>query len=86
MVKKIETTERVALDAHLETQHPVRLGEGPMNMAFHVDGRTLVIANQNSGALCVVALLSAEVVRSMWLIGLAAVCQTARLLHLNRRR
>jgi DNA-binding beta-propeller fold protein YncE len=51
--------------ADLDTQHVVRIGEGPMNMAFHPDGRTVLIGNQDDGTISVVDLERAEVVRSV---------------------
>ena len=53
------------LDPALETQRLVHLGQGPMNMAFHADGRTVLIANQGDGTICVVNLASAEVLRTV---------------------
>ena len=53
------------LDAGLKTQRLVRLGQGPMNMAFHADRRTVLIANQGDGTICVVDLASGEVSRSV---------------------
>jgi len=52
-------------DAKLETQKLLQLGQGPMNMAFHPDGRILVIANHNAGSLAVVDLERAEVLRTV---------------------
>ena len=52
-------------EADLKTQRLLHLGEGPMNMAFHGDGRTLVIANQNEGTLAVCDLERAEVLRTV---------------------
>ena len=52
-------------DADLGSQHLVQLGKGPMNMAFHQDGRTVLIANQHDGTIAVVDLGSAEVSRSL---------------------
>jgi DNA-binding beta-propeller fold protein YncE len=48
-------------DARLETQKLLQLGRGPMNMAFHPDGRTLLTANHDAGSLAVVDLERAEV-------------------------
>ena len=53
------------LTAGFERQSVVRLGKGPMNMAFHRDGRTVLIANQGEGTLAVVDLESAEVKRTV---------------------
>jgi DNA-binding beta-propeller fold protein YncE len=52
-------------DAKLETQKLLQLGQGPMNMAFHPDGRILLIANHNAGSLAVVDLQQAEVLRTV---------------------
>ena len=52
-------------DAKLETQKLLQLGIGPMNMAFHPDGRTVLIANHNAGSLSVVDLERAEVLRTV---------------------
>ena len=52
-------------DGDLDRQRVVHVGEGPMNMAFHADGKTVLIANQNDGTLCVVDLIAAEVLRSV---------------------
>jgi WD40 repeat protein len=52
-------------DAGLKTQHLLHLGQGPMNMAFHVDGRIVLIANQNEGTLAVCDLERAEVLRTV---------------------
>jgi YVTN family beta-propeller protein len=51
--------------ADLDTQHVVRIGEGPMNMAFHPDGRTVLVGNQDDGTISVVDLERAQVVRSV---------------------
>ena len=52
-------------DAGLKAQHLLHLGQGPMNMAFHGDGRTVLIANQNEGTLAVCDLERAEVLRTV---------------------
>jgi DNA-binding beta-propeller fold protein YncE len=52
-------------DAKLETQRLLQLGKGPMNMAFHADGRILLTANHNAGSLAVVDLEQAEVLRTL---------------------
>jgi YVTN family beta-propeller protein len=52
-------------DADLGSQQMVRIGEGPMNMAFHPDGRTVLIGNQDDGTISVVDLEGAKVVRSV---------------------
>ena len=52
-------------DARLETQKLLQLGRGPMNMAFHPDGRILLTANHDAGSLAVVDLEQAEVLRTV---------------------
>jgi YVTN family beta-propeller protein len=52
-------------EANLETQRLLQLGQGPMNVAFHPDGRTMLIANQDAGSLAVVDLEQAEVLRTV---------------------
>jgi DNA-binding beta-propeller fold protein YncE len=52
-------------DADLSSQQAVQLGKGSMDMAFHPDGRTVLIGNQDAGTIAVVDLESAEVLRSL---------------------
>jgi DNA-binding beta-propeller fold protein YncE len=52
-------------DAKLKTQKLLQLGAGPMNMAFHPNGRTVVIANHNAGSLSVVDLEQGHVLRTI---------------------
>jgi YVTN family beta-propeller protein len=52
-------------DRKLQTQKLLQLGKGPMNMAFHADGRIALIANHGAGSLAVVDLERAEVVRTV---------------------
>jgi DNA-binding beta-propeller fold protein YncE len=52
-------------NADLSSQHVVQLGRGPMNMAFHQDGRTVLIGNQDDGTIAVVDLELAEVSRAL---------------------
>jgi DNA-binding beta-propeller fold protein YncE len=52
-------------DADLKRQRVLQLGQGPMNMAFHDNGRTVVIGNQNEGTLSVCDLEQAEVLRTV---------------------
>jgi DNA-binding beta-propeller fold protein YncE len=52
-------------NADLSSQHVVQLGKGPMNMAFHQDGRTVLIGNQDDGTISVVDLELAEVSRTL---------------------
>ena len=65
VVTSYEEPLATILDAALSTQRTVRIGKGPMNMAFHADGRTALIANQDEGTICVVDLASAEVLRTV---------------------
>ena len=44
---------------------PPEAREEPMNMAFHPDGRTLLIANHDAGSIAVVDLEKAEVLRTV---------------------
>ncbi len=53
------------LDPAFKTQRRLKLGKGPMNMAFHPDGRTLLIANHDAGTIAVVDLEKAEVLRTV---------------------
>jgi DNA-binding beta-propeller fold protein YncE len=52
-------------NAKLETQKLLHLGKGPMNMAFHPDGRILLTANHDAGSVAVVDLEQAEVLRTV---------------------
>ena len=65
VITSFEEPLATILDQALNTQRLVRLGRGPMNMAFHADGRTVLIANQGDGTICVVDLASARVQRSV---------------------
>ena len=65
VVTSFEEPLATILDPALETQRLLRLGRGPMNMAFHADRRTVLIANQGEGTIFVVDLASAEVLRSV---------------------
>ena len=51
--------------ADLSAQHVVTLGKGPMNMAFHPDGRTVLIADQDEGTLAVVDLEKSEILKTV---------------------
>ena len=53
------------LDPAFKNQRRLKLGKGPMNMAFHPDGRTLLIANHDAGTIAVVDLEKAEVLRTV---------------------
>lgn len=52
-------------DATLKTQKLLQLGAGPMNMAFHPDGRRVVIANHDAGSVSVVDLEKGDVLRTV---------------------
>lgn len=52
-------------DAALGRQRLLQLGKGPMNMGFHPDGRTVLIANHDEGTLAVVDLDAARVRRTV---------------------
>jgi YVTN family beta-propeller protein len=49
IVTSIDAPLATIFDAGLKTQRLLHLGQGPMNMAFHGDGRIVLIANQNEG-------------------------------------
>jgi YVTN family beta-propeller protein len=65
VVTSIDASLATIFDADLKTQRLLHLGQGPMNMAFHSDGRTVLIANQNEGTLAVCDLERAEVLRTV---------------------
>lgn len=65
VVTSVDAPLATVFDADLRTQRLLRLGQGPMNMAFHEDGRTVLIANQNEGTLSVCDLEAAEVRRTV---------------------
>ncbi len=65
VVTSVDAPLATIFDATLKTQRLLRLGQGPMNMAFHADGRTVLIANQNEGTLAVCDLGRAEVRRTV---------------------
>jgi YVTN family beta-propeller protein len=65
VVTSVDARLATIFDANLKTQRLLRLGQGPMNMAFHTDGRTVLIANQNEGTLAVCDLDLAEVRRTV---------------------
>ena len=55
----------VILTSDLSEQKLVHLGKGPMDMGFHQDGRTVLIANHDAGTLAVVDLGSGIVKRTI---------------------
>ena len=52
------------LNGSLGNQRKIDLKKGPMDMTFHPDDRTVLIANQDAGSVSVVDLDTAEVVRT----------------------
>jgi DNA-binding beta-propeller fold protein YncE len=52
-------------DAKLETQKLLQVGQGPMDMTFHPDGRTLLVANQDAGSLAEIDMDLGEVLRTV---------------------
>jgi DNA-binding beta-propeller fold protein YncE len=44
------------LSSDLETQHSFPLGRGPMDMAFHPDGRTALVGNHGDGTISILDL------------------------------
>jgi DNA-binding beta-propeller fold protein YncE len=65
VVTSFEAPFATVFSADLESQALLHLGQGPMNMAFHEDGETVLIANQNEGSLAVCNLARAEVLRTV---------------------
>lgn len=53
------------LRADLGDARTVRLGQGPMDMGFHPDGRTALVGNQGDGTLSVLDLEQAAVTRTV---------------------
>jgi len=67
VVTSHEEPRGTVLTADLSKQRSIKLGKGPMDMAFHPDRKTVLIANQNDGTVCVVDLREAEVLRMVHL-------------------
>jgi len=65
VVTSVDAPLATIFDADLKSQHLLRLGQGPMNMAFHEDGRLVLIGNQNEGTISVCDLEQAEVVQTV---------------------
>jgi len=65
VVTSYEAPLATLLDPALEQQRLLHLGKGPMNMGFHPDGRTVLIANHDEGTLAVVDMDRAEVLRTV---------------------
>ena len=62
IVTSFEAPLATVFDAGLTTQRLLFLGQGPMNMGFKDDGKTVLIANQNDGSIAVCDLEQADVV------------------------
>jgi YVTN family beta-propeller protein len=65
VVTSFEAPLATVFSGDLESQALLHLGQGPMDMAFHEDGETVIIANQNDGSLAVCDLERGEVVRTV---------------------
>jgi YVTN family beta-propeller protein len=65
VVTSFEEPLATVFSADLRSQALLHLGQGPMDMAFHEDGETVVIANQNEGSLAVCNLDRGEVLRTV---------------------
>ncbi len=65
VVTSFEAPLATVFPAGLESQALLHLGHGPMDMAFHEDGETVVIANHNEGSLAVCNLERGEVLRTV---------------------
>ena len=53
------------MNGQLVEQRFLQLGRGPMDMAFHSDGRTVLVGNQDDGTLFVLDLEQATVTRTV---------------------
>ncbi|MFE4371306.1 hypothetical protein ACFRMN_24290 [Streptomyces sp. NPDC056835] len=65
VVTNFEEPLATVLSEDLTSQSLLHLGQGPMNMAFHEDGETVLIANHNEGSLAVCNLERGEVLRTV---------------------
>jgi DNA-binding beta-propeller fold protein YncE len=65
VVTSFEAPLATVFSGDLESQALLHLGQGPMDMAFHEDGETVIIANHNEGSLAVCNLDRGEVVRTV---------------------
>ena len=65
VVTSFDAPLATVFDTKLEKQSLLQLGQGSMNMAFHADGRTVLIANQNEGTLAVCDLERSEVLQTV---------------------
>ena len=61
---QISRIVRLVLNSELTDQRKIRLEKGPMDMAFHPDGKTVLIANQDAGSISVVSLDTAEILQT----------------------
>jgi YVTN family beta-propeller protein len=65
VVTSFEAPLATVFSGDLQSQALLHLGQGPMDMAFHEDGETVIIANHNEGSLAVCNLDRGEVVRTV---------------------
>jgi len=65
VVTSFEAPLATVFSGDLESQALLHLGQGPMDMAYHEDGETVIIANHNEGSLAVCNLERGEVVRTV---------------------
>ncbi|MYZ34584.1 MULTISPECIES: hypothetical protein [unclassified Streptomyces] len=65
VVTNFEEPLATVFSGDLKSQTLLHLGQGPMNMAFHEDGETVLIANHNEGSLAVCNLERGEVLRTV---------------------
>jgi DNA-binding beta-propeller fold protein YncE len=61
VVTSHEEPRGTILSSDLQSQAKIPLEKGPMDLAFHPDGRTVLIANQGAGSISVVSLETAQV-------------------------
>ena len=65
VVTSFEGALATVFSGDLQSQALLHLGRGPMDMAFHEDGETVLIANQNEGSLAICNLERGEVLRTV---------------------
>jgi DNA-binding beta-propeller fold protein YncE len=65
VITSFEAPLATVFSGDLMSQALLHLGQGPMNMAFHEDGETVLIANQNEGSLSVCSLERGEVLHTV---------------------
>jgi DNA-binding beta-propeller fold protein YncE len=56
VVTSTEEPRVTVLDAGLENQHTVTVSDAPMGVAFHPDGRTMLVGNHGAGLITVIDL------------------------------